>query len=234
VLFALDFEDGLLPDTLAQALVLVVALSMAATPALAAAGRRLAAYLDRADTGNLADIAIESEKLAGHTIVAGFGRVGQTVVKFLADQDVPYVAIDNDAGRVAAARLRGFNVYFGDGSRGPVLAAAGAARARSVVIAIGPMASERVVAMLRRLYPRLTILARARDRVHVDELARLGADHAVPETLEGSIHLGAEVLSAAGIPRERAQALAEDFRRDNYARLGELIQVTSRETGSGR
>ena len=50
-------------------------------------------------------------------IIAGFGRVGQTVASLLEVHGVPYVAVDSDPDRVAAVRRQRQPVYWGDITR---------------------------------------------------------------------------------------------------------------------
>jgi len=132
---------------------------------------------------------------SGHIIIAGYGRVGQTVVRMLELTGTPYRALDLHAQRVEQARHAGQDVYYGDASRSEVLRAAGLDEARAVVITLDqPEAAERATDAIRRLRPGLPVFARARDAGHVAELTRHGATGSVAEALESSLQLGAMLL----------------------------------------
>ena len=128
VLFTLAMAAGILAPQVGQLLLLVVALSMALTPGLAALGR----LVERRAAGGQADIgAIETETgdLRNHVVIAGFGRVGRTVARLLGEAQIQYVALDLSVTTVAQARAGGLPVFYGDGARAEVLKACGTPRA---------------------------------------------------------------------------------------------------------
>ena len=172
VLFALAGERQVLTAEIAQLAVLVVGLSMAVTPLLIAVSRALARRLPAGEpsAGTLAP-----RELHDHVLIAGFGRVGQTLALLLESRYVPYAALDLDHERVAEARGRGLPVFFGDASRVDVLRAIGVERARVAVITLDqPESARGTVQVLRRLLPELPILVRARDIVQCEQLALAG------------------------------------------------------------
>jgi len=227
VLFALAGQAGVLDADTAPLAVLVVGLSMAATPLLLAASRRVAHRLEQGDEGALAERAGE---LQGHVIVAGFGRVGHTVALLLESRGTPYLALDLDAERVTDARRSRLAVYFGDASRAEVLKAAGIERAQAVVVTVDePAAANLTVQVARRLAPEVPVLARGRDLAQAQALGEAGATAAIPEIVEGSLQLGAAVLRQVGASRDEIDQTLDEFRRGLYVRLAEL----SREDPQG-
>jgi CPA2 family monovalent cation:H+ antiporter-2 len=148
--------------------------------------------------------------------------VGQTVAAILGDRGIPYVAIDRDPIHVAERRRAGQPVYFGDIRTLEILNSVGAARARAVVLTIGGGSSrESVVQRLRQYFPDLQVLARARDLAQARGMERAGVSVVVPETLEGSLRLAGLTLKRLGIPGAEVDAVLEDYRRDDYARLSD-------------
>jgi voltage-gated potassium channel Kch len=120
-------------------------------------------------------------------------------------------------------RKFGLRVFYGDASRAELLEAAGAARARLLVLAIdGQEESLRIVETVRKHFPGLTILARARGRAHAYELLDAGVDHVYRETLDSSLRLGAEALRLSGIPAFQAHRAARRFRRLDEESVREL------------
>jgi CPA2 family monovalent cation:H+ antiporter-2 len=219
VLFTLAAGRGVLSAEVAQAASLLVGLSMALTPALIAGARALFRRHDH-PAGSEAALAGETRELRDHVVIAGFGRVGQTLALLLESRLVPYVALDLDAGRVAESRRRGLPVYFGDARRGEVLKAAGIERARLAAITLDqPDAAARSVHVLRAMLPELPVLVRARDVGQAVELAGAGATDVVPEIVEGSLQLGEILLERVGVSREEAEQVLNEFRGRTYSRL---------------
>ena len=219
VLFGLAAGLGVFSDNLYQLLVLVVAMSMAFTPLLV----KLSPWLGRLPDHPAAPDAVPPEPVpeaSGHVIIAGFGRFGQRLAGILAKAGISYRALDINPARIAEARARGLSVYYGDAGRIDVLRAAGAANSALVVFTLDNMEiSARGVAALHEAYPELPIYARASDFRAGQRLRAMGASHAIPETLEASLQLAAEVLRAAKLPGEVAAHLLEENRRKEYAKL---------------
>jgi CPA2 family monovalent cation:H+ antiporter-2 len=220
VLFALARELGVLTTATEQLAVGVVGLSMAATPLLIGASRALGRRLPAGEPG---PGTLEPSAPRDYVLIAGFGRVGQTLALLLESRYVPYVALDLDHARVDEARRRGLPIFFGDASRMDVLRAAGVERARVAVVTLDdPASAYRTVHGLRRLLPELPIVARARDIAQCEQLTLAGATDVVPEIVEGSLQLGGCLLRQIGDSREQVQQVLEAFRRATYARLGEI------------
>ena len=223
VLFTLAAGRNVVPAEAAQAATLLVGLSMAVTPALMAGARALFRRHDH-PAGTEAALAGETRELRDHVVIAGFGRVGQTLALLLESRLVPYVALDLDAGRVAESRRRGLPVYFGDARRGEVFKAAGIERARLAAITLDqPEAAARSVHVLRAMLPDLPVLVRARDVTQAVELAGAGATEVVPEIVEGSLQLGEILLERVGVSREEAEQVLDEFRGRTYSRLTGMI-----------
>jgi CPA2 family monovalent cation:H+ antiporter-2 len=137
---------------------------------------------------------------APRVIVAGFGRVGQTVAALLEAHGVPYVAIDRDPDRVARQRRHGKPIYYGDMTRIELLRRLELDTARALVVTLDdPAVAEALVAAARATRPSLLIVARARDAEHAARLYHAGATDAVPETIEASLQLAEAALVDVGI-----------------------------------
>ncbi len=233
VLLGAAAATGLMDRTLADMMVLVIALSLAATPPLAAIGRRIETRLTAKDGDRIERIAAESEELANHVIVGGFGRVGQSVARLLAAAEIPYVAFERDAARVAAARKLGLPVFYGDISRIAVLRAGGAARARAAVIILdNAEAAEAAVHAIRHHFPNVSTYVRGRDNRHRRRLEAVGATHVVHETYELSLQLGGRVLRGMGAPEALTEEIVARHRADDYALLGDIVFAPEPEGGA--
>lgn len=216
-------SHGVIPPALLDLLVTVIAASMALTPFLASLGRRLVMRWSH-HAGESHKPGGEVHDLTDHVVIAGFGRVGQTVGSILRQRGIPYVAVDRSPSLVSHVRERGDDmVYFGDSRRVEVLKSVGAGRARALVITLDDHGASQILARLRPEMPHLRIIVRARDRKHAQRLEAEGASAVVPETLEGSLQLASQVLHSLGTPREEIFTLLECYRKDDYALLAHTI-----------
>jgi CPA2 family monovalent cation:H+ antiporter-2 len=224
VLFLSASALGLLPMETTQILLASVTLTMAATPVMAYLGGRFSSFLARREKIPVAGVEQIGEDLHDHVLIAGFGRVGQTVAKILSAGGISYVALDLDAARIAACRAKGMPVFFGDASQIEILNSAGASRARGAIITIDqPATADSIVTALREFFPDLPIFARAQDLVHGRRLETEGARQAVPETLEASLQLGAIAMTSIGANSDEVTGIIQKLRSDDYANLADTI-----------
>jgi voltage-gated potassium channel len=120
------------------------------------------------------------DRLHGHFIICGYGRVGESVARHFAAHEAAFVVVDSDAERVSQAEVDGFFAVRGDATADEVLQAAGVARAKGLVAALGSDAGNIFLALSARvLNPKLLIVARAGSEDIVNKLERAGADHVV-------------------------------------------------------
>jgi CPA2 family monovalent cation:H+ antiporter-2 len=161
----------------------------------------------------------QDDGVSDHVVIGGFGRVGQMVARLLEQEDVPYVALDLDAERVAEQRKAGRRVFVGDASRKEMLERIGAAQARAVVVTLdAPGAAERMVGAAATLQKDACVLARAKDADHAKRLTAAGAVGVVPEAVEASLQLAGQLLGELGLPddavdRRIAEARAAELER---------------------
>ena len=212
VLFAYAFESELLDAGLFQQLLVVVVLSMLATPPLAHFAQRLAS----ADTRAPADD--HDKPVKAPVVLAGFGRVGRRIGEILTSAGVPYVAIDQDSSLVLRERANGHQVFYGDGRKPDVLRSLGVADASLVIVTVNDFeATESIVAALHRAHPKLTILARGHTASQCQALRQLGASLAISENLEASLDLAREALLHELVGTDRTEELLRRFREEYYS-----------------
>src|SRR5947208_1246759 len=165
---------GVISPGLEEAFLGAAILTMAATPFLMRAARRLGLV------GEAAPAAGGASELADHVLVIGYGVTGQAVARALRETGVPFVAVDMVADAVEAGRRETMPVRFGDASPRAVLEEMGAERARAAVVAVGdPAATRRIVSLVRQTNPTARILVRARRVGAIGELERLEAEDLV-------------------------------------------------------
>jgi len=225
VLFGAALALGLLPEHVAQILMAVITLSMVATPLMFILGKKLACW--RQNQGQHTPNAIDPELSSTDrpVLIAGFGRVGQTVARVLSEAGLSYVALDLNQSRVAACRAKGMSVFYGDANQIGVLKAAGADQARTAVITLDtPKTASHLVSALHENYPDLPIYVRARDRRHMAKLEKAGASAVVSEAAESSLQLGSIVLSAMDISADEVSSVIQSYRDEEYKRLDDIIE----------
>ena len=231
VIVGLALTFKLIPLPVGQFMMIVVSLTMIVTPFIAYGARRLGAVLIESEAAALlgpqnAGVEEATAGLEGHVIIAGFGRVGQTVAKLLKEQNIPFVALDLDAQRINVCRGQGLPVFYGDARRATVFARIGAAQASAIVLTLDdPAAARQVISNLRRRWPEVAIYARAHDLATAVELNALGADHAVPETVESSLRLAAQLLSGLGFPASAVDGLIDRIRQQEYSPVQSIIEA---------
>jgi len=219
VVFGVARSARVLPGDWDALLTATVALSMAATPLLL--------LLYDALQGRRARAAREADRIDDDTapvIVAGAGRYGQIIARLLFAHGEKVTLLDHDPDQIELMRKFGFKVFYGDATRLDLLQAAGAAKARLLVVAIDDVEDNLVlVDRARSAFPNLRIIARARNVRHWLELADRGIDAVERETFESALRSGRQALEVLGVGRHEARELAESFRRANIATLHAML-----------
>ncbi|HET6583681.1 MAG TPA: NAD-binding protein, partial [Nannocystaceae bacterium] len=120
----------------------------------------------------------------------------------------------------------GVKVYYGDASRIELLEAAGCARAELFVLAVDDAEEALDIARtVREHFPRLRIIARARDRPHFIEMRRAGIEEVHRETFAAAYEAGVGALRALGYRAHTAHRLAQRWREHEERELQQLIQL---------
>jgi voltage-gated potassium channel Kch len=200
----------------------VVAVSMALTPLAVLANEKL--LLPRVGTTEKAvPHAPDAVEEKNAVIIAGFGRYGNIVGRFLKANGVGTTVLDIDSDRVEILRKLNLKVYYGDASRYDLLVSAGASDARAIIIALDtPEKCLELVRTVRKHFPHLEIFVRAYDRADTYELMELGVKHVYRETLDSSLRMGIDALCALGHRRYRSTRAARAFHRHDEQALADL------------
>lgn len=207
VLFSLAFQAKVLSHYLFQHLLLIVLLSMLATPVLAHFAQRLVKQQSNKKEKNL-DMPDNPP-----VVLAGFGRVGHRIGDILSLANENYVALDADAAIVEQQRANGYPVFYGDVRQPETMRAAGASNARIIIVTLNdPEATEKVVTSLRKTFPDTPIYARGHSLTQCQELRQLGASGVVSENIEASLELARMTLKTLGMEQEKQDTLLGDFR----------------------
>ena len=224
VLISYAVSLAVLPQRLAEGFLLVIALSMLATPLLfilhSQVRKRLAEMTDD-DTPDEDEID-EQQPI----IIAGVGRFGQMVNRMVTMSGFQTTVLDPDLKVIQVMRRFGFKGYFGDPTRPEILAAAGLDGARILVAALDdPAANLKLVSYARERRPDLHIICRAHDRVDSYRLYAAGANDIIREMFDSSLRAGRYVLENAGLTKFEASELEKIFYQMDRASVRELAEL---------
>ncbi len=217
VLFTAATTYQILAPALTEMLILVVSLSMAATPLLFLLNDRLLKpWLD----GPAEPVFDRIDEPGNPVIIAGFGRVGQIIGRLLRLKHISFTALEISQTQVDFVRKYGGKIYYGDASRLDLLRAARIDQAKLFVLAVDDVeASLKIAELVKTHFPKLDIYARARNRHHAHMLMDLGVKVFVRETYFSSLRLAEQVLCGLGLPKNEVVESIEKFRVHDEAAL---------------
>ena len=198
---------------------IVTAVGLTVTPLLAKLGRLAGRQLAGQELEGQMDASLETAE-RGQVAVLGFGRVGRMVADMLEAHGKDYLAIDADVDGVNSARGEGYDVLFGDVAHPELLERLREREPGAFILTMDdPVLVRQLTRRLRRMFPDLPIIARARDTSHAAELYKAGATDAVPETLEASLQLSEAALVDLGVPMGPVIASIHEKRDELRARI---------------
>jgi monovalent cation:proton antiporter-2 (CPA2) family protein len=221
VLFSAAVAAGVMSADLSALLVLVVTISMIATPPLFSLQMGMR---KRKEARPYDDIQTDEHEV----LIAGFGPFGQIVARILRVKRIPFTVLDKDFEHVDFIRQFGNKIFYGDASRLELLRAAHADKAKLFVLAIPDVeASLRTAEMVRRHFPELRIFAAAVNRQHALRLMDLGVAPAdvIRRSYYSSLEMTRRVLRARGDSDDVADRAVEMFRRHDEQALMRQFEV---------
>ena len=208
VLLSFTTANDVLPTSIADQLLLVVALSMLLTPLLFI-------FYDRVIVPKyIEDEAREADEIdeQGQVIIAGGGRVGGLVRRVIQAAGYSVTVIDYNGQLLDNLRVFGVRLYYGDATRPDMLHAAGIHEAKVLVIAIDDR--DKITEMVHYVshnHPHVHIVARAVDRHHVYELWAAGCRDIIRETYDSTLRMSRSVFEAFGIEKGTAEEMVGAF-----------------------
>ncbi|MCE2594582.1 cation:proton antiporter [Motilimonas cestriensis] len=220
VLVALANKYELLSATQSSIIVAVGVISMALTPPLVKYSHKLSVDLLHSSEALLKKRKPLPGEFTDHVIICGYGRVGQTIARFLKTENISYVALDRDPMRIKESVSGGESVAFGDACRREILLMLGVCKAKLVIITFHN--HKKTLSMLNTislLNPDAKVLVRTKDDKDIVELKANGAAEVVPEVLEGSLMLVSHVLLMSGVPISKIIKKMQQERENQYQHL---------------
>ncbi len=220
VLFSFATQNRVIPESISDTLILVVAVSMALTPVLMIFNEKLLqprfSNLDEKPESDTID-----EK--NIVIIAGFGRFGQIVGRLLHANNIGTTVLDYKPSQIDMVRKFGYKVFYGDASRIDLLHSAGASEAKLFILAIDDKEKALEIAeTVKKHFPNLEVLARSFDRRHTYELMNLGVRVIQRETFNSALELGTSALRHLGFHGYQAHRAALTFKHHDEKTLIDL------------
>jgi CPA2 family monovalent cation:H+ antiporter-2 len=225
VLLSFARQQGILDEKMTGMMMAIVALTMAMTPLMIILNEKL--ILPRVGTVELA-VQKEPDRIEekNPVIIAGFGRYGNIVGRFLKANGIRTTVLEIDSDRVELLRKLGLKVYYGDATREDLLKAAGADAARLIIIALdSPDKCLELVETVKRHFPHLHVLVRAQDRSDAYELMDAGVLHLYRETFDSSLRMGVDALKLLGRRSYQAHRAVNIFRKHDDNALKHLAAI---------
>ncbi|WP_395344653.1 monovalent cation:proton antiporter-2 (CPA2) family protein [Ningiella sp. W23] len=158
-------------------------------------------------------------------IIAGFGRFGQITARVLSANNIAFTAMDKDAEHIEFVKKFGNRVFYGDATRLDLLKKSGIDEARVILIAIdNPEEITKLTKLILKEYPHVSLIVRARNRIHATELGKLGVKHIVREMFDAGIGACKNVLQAYGYTQGQSESMVDIFEQHDQQMLSKVIE----------
>ena len=204
-------------------MVVVTALTMTLTPILSMVNERM--ILPKFGTKEGVKKPMDKINKNHKVILIGFGHFGSTIGRFLRGNGVEATILDLDSNRVDLLRKLGFEVFYGDATRMDLLESAGIADADLLICAIdNPNTTIGLVKKIKKKYPNLKLMVRAKNRYDAYELLNVGIENIYRESLETSVKLACDVLCHVGFDRDIIQSQGQKFIKADEESLRRLSE----------
>jgi CPA2 family monovalent cation:H+ antiporter-2 len=165
----------------------------------------------------LQTVTLPAAGLADHVVVAGYGRTGRAAVEVMKLTAVPFAVIESDHARFADCAGAASPSIWGDATLEPVLAAAGLARARLLLITVPDVVSIRtIIDRARQVNPGIDIIARAQLREQLDDLGKLAIYEVVQPEFEAGLEMVRQVLAHYGFSPADILRFSDAVHREAY------------------
>lgn len=227
VLLSLSQSLHVLSGETAKLLVAATALSMALTPPLFILLDRV--ILPRLTGAKASSATRDQDKVhddGAPVLIAGFGRMGNLIGRLLRANGIKTTVLELNPDVVDSVRKLGLEAYYGDASRLDLLHAAGAEKARLLVLAIdNPEKTLEIAETVKKHFPHLPILARATGRKDAYALVNLGLPHVFRETFGTALDMGYRALRHMGMRGLQAHRAVRAFEDHNERAFRELARL---------
>ena len=210
-LLALASANDLVPHEQNQIILASIVISMFIAPLLVRYNESLSARFEHVSANTVhqvSDISAATENETGHVLIFGFGRVGSQIAGLLKQDEVKYIALDQDPNMVKLAWEDGEPIFYGDATNPHVLKALAIGRARAVVISFNNEdLAIRVLQHVKSVRPDIPVIVRSYDHSSLHRFLMAGASEVLPETFETGLMLTVNLLLILGFSEQQVDEL---------------------------
>ena len=223
VLFSFSVQNGVLNSAIANPLIAAVAVTMALTPLLMILNEKV--FMNRigkADEKQEDDIIEEKNPV----IIAGFGKYGSIIGRFLRANGVETTVLDTDPDKIDILGKLGIKVFYGDASRVDLMHSAGAEEASLLVVAIDE--EDKMLQLLENIkkhFPKLRVLVKAKNRKNAYDVIAHGFEDVYLEPMDSSLNIGVQALKMLGFRSHQAVRAANKFKKYETKSVFELAKM---------
>ena len=224
VVLLMAVNQNLIESDTSQFLMTIVTLTMATTPLLASAGRRIKSYIYTKEVLKDSKIKKEISDISGHVIIVGFSKVGRVIANILRKKNIPYIVLDNNHRMVRIEKTNGYNIIYGDSKNPDVLKHIGIERCESVIIAMDDeLTCMNITKYIHRKYPDATVITKSESVNNAQRFRKVGASYVVSKNLEAGLQMGHAALASVGINNSEINDALSSYRDINDDILNEPI-----------
>ena len=165
-------------------------------------------------------------RMHDHVVLLGHGRVGGVLASLLRQRDLPFIVVEQDSTTAERLRRQGVRVIHGQGDDSHVLARAGIAEARLLLVTSAePVSVRRAVDYAHRVNSKIEVVT----RVHHEPQRQLLSNYPRTQCVQGEVELGYAMarlmLLASGVSAIETEAILIDARRGEEGRTGPRTRV---------
>ncbi|HKV07475.1 MAG TPA: YbaL family putative K(+) efflux transporter [Thermoanaerobaculia bacterium] len=162
---------------------------------------------------SLASPSEREDRLHGHALIVGYGRVGSAIGEVLSRLDLPYAIVEEDRRLVERLRAKGMSVVYGNATTPGVLEAAHVGSARLLVSAAPDgLQTRRILELARKTNPAIDTVVRTHSEAELEYLERQGVGMAILGERELAVSMMGYTLRSLGLPENEARQAVLGFR----------------------
>lgn len=221
-ILSLALSYSVLPEAYAQVILCALLLSMTLAPIIIRYNEKISHLFFRKGSFSLNDTindikAKDHQKLRNHVIICGYGRVGQTIARFLDKADIKYIALELDSDIVKEAVSKNENVLYADSTHHEILELVNIKDARAIVFSFcATQKTSKIITLIRQSENSIPIIARTNSELEIHDLYQQGATEVITDSLESSLMLSAHVLFLLKIDPTKVLQWIADVQHNRY------------------
>ena len=158
-----------------------------------------------------------NEEAQNEIVIAGGGRVANSIAQVLHGLGFKFILIENDYKRFEIMKKKGFNCIFGDSSKEIILQFSNLSNAKLLIITVPIVEiTKDIISVAKKINPNLTIIVRCNDIDELEDFYKLNISQVVQPEFEASLEMTRQALLHLEISVEAIQSYLDEVRRQKY------------------